>query len=389
MPSITPTAKIRARAPTVGAKPQCSTVRGVPTTDLGVVALRWAGIGPYYAMMPRSFAVETIRRFTRKDDLVLDPFCGRGTVPFAAAALGRCTLGIEIFPVGWLYASAKCSPADKATVEKRLEEICAIKPKRTETSEFFKMAYCPTVLKFLCSAREHLDWKKNEVDRTLMAFILVALHDKLKSGLSNQMRQTKAVHPEYAIRWWTTNKLTVPPQVSPLEMMKAKIAWRYAKGKPTFSGARVILLGDCTALLPHATEPKSVKLLLTSPPYYEVTNYYVDQWLRNWMLGGNSRPCSGTHLYMKRFESRRVYVELLRKAFSRAKPLLRDDAVLVVRTDARKFTFETTKTILSEVFPKKTLTFTSAPLCRPNQTALFGDNGKTPPGEIDIVVREP
>ena len=387
MPSITPTEKTSGRAPASAAKRQCSAVNAVPKADLDAVALRWAGIGPYYAMMPRSFAVETIRRFTKKDDLVLDAFCGRGTVPFVAAALGRCTLGIEIFPVGWVYALAKCSPADKAVVEKRLEEICALNPKRTETSEFFKMAYCPAVLKFLHSAREHLDWKKNEADRTLMAFILVALHDKLKSGLSNQMRQTKAVHPEYAVRWWTTNKLTMPPEVSPLEMMKAKIAWRYAKGKPTFTGARVILLGDCTRLLPHSTEPNSVKLLLTSPPYYEVTNYYVDQWLRNWMLGGPSRPCSGPHQYMKRFQSRHVYVELLKNAFSKAKPLLRDDAVLVVRTDARKFTFESTRTVLSETYPKKNITFADAPLRRPNQTALFGDNGKTPPGEIDIVLR--
>jgi len=155
-----------------------------------------------------------------------------------------------------------------------------------------------------------------------------------------------------------------------------------------FTGARVIRLGDCTTLLPRSTEPKSVKLLLTSPPYYEVTNYYVDQWLRNWMLGGPSRPSSGTHQYMKRFGSRRVYVELLKKAFSKAKPLLREDAVLVVRTDARKFTFEATKKILSEVYPKKNIAFTNAPLRRPSQTALFGDNGNTPPGEIDIVVRK-
>jgi hypothetical protein len=387
MPTSSPKKTISKRVPkgTFGAL--IAPISSVGNADLDAVALRWAGIGPYYAMMPRSFAVDTILSFTKKNDLVLDCFCGRGTVPFAAAALGRCTLGIEIFPVGWVYSAAKCAPADKAAIEERLKEVCDVKPSRLERSDFFKMAYCPAVLKFLCAAREQLDWKHSEIDRTLMAFILVVLHDRLNAGLSNQFRQTKAVHPDYAMRWWKANRLTVPPKICPLEMMKAKIAWRYAKGKPTFTGARLILLGDCTELLSQATEPKSVKLLLTSPPYFEVTNYYIDQWLRNWMLGGPPRPSSGTHRYMKRFESRDAYVELLKKAFTEAKPLLRDDAVLVVRTDARKFTLDTTKTVLSEIYPDKTLTVTKAPLRRPNQTALFGDNGKKPPGEVDIVLQ--
>lgn len=90
---------------------------------------------------------------------------------------------------------------------------------------------------------------------------------------------------------------------------------------------------------------------------------------------------------MKRFRSKDTYVALLKKAFTVAKPLLRDDAVIVVRTDARKFTLDTTKAVLSELFPDKRLTVAKAPLRGPNQTALFGDNGTTPPGEVDIVVR--
>ncbi|MEY2484187.1 MAG: hypothetical protein QOK24_2715 [Verrucomicrobiota bacterium] len=386
MPASTPT---KEKAPRASKRAYESSAPVVPIkgADLDAIALRWAGIGPYYAMMPRSFAVAQIRRFTKKDELVLDPFCGRGTVPFAAAALGRCTLGIEIFPVGWVYAAAKCAPANRVDVQARLEAIAKLKPKHIERSEFFRMAYCPTVLRFLCVAREQLDWRHDEVDRTLMAFIMVVLHDRLKAGLSNQLRQTKAVYPDYAIRWWTANRMTVPPELDPVQTMKAKITWRYAKGKPTFAGARSVLLGDCTALLAQSTEPKSVKLLLTSPPYFEVTNYYIDQWLRNWMLGGPPRPCSGRHKYMKRFRSKDVYVALVKKAFTAAKPLLRDDAVIVVRTDARKFTFDTTKTVLSEVFPQKRLRVTKAPLRGPNQTALFGDNGTTPPGEVDIVAR--
>ena len=56
-----------------------------PTPDCGVgfatPEARWSRLGPYYAMFPISFAQDAIDRFTHPGDMVLDPFCGRGTAP--------------------------------------------------------------------------------------------------------------------------------------------------------------------------------------------------------------------------------------------------------------------------------------------------------------------
>jgi len=215
-------------------------------------------------MMPTSFALQQIKHFTDQGDVVLDPFCGRGTVPFAAAALGRSFFGIEIFPVGWVYSATKCNPASQVRVERRLEEIAKLKPSLLEDSEFFRMAYAPKTLQFLCAARQYLDWQNNQTDRTLMALILVCLHDKTGAGLSNQMRQTKAVHPTYAVRWWKRHRKSTPPDIDPVEMMKLKIKWRYAKGVLDLDSTGKIYLGDCTRILPRASRIANVKLLLTS-----------------------------------------------------------------------------------------------------------------------------
>jgi hypothetical protein len=349
-------------------------------------AKRWAGVGPYYAMMPTDYALEQILKFTKSSDVVLDPFCGRGTIPFVAGVLGRTYFGIEIFPVGWVYATAKCRAASQKSVTKRLEEISESRPSSVEDSTFFRMAFAPKVLKFLCAARENLDWKHNPIDRTLMALILVCLHDKKNVGLSNQMRQTKAVHPDYAVRWWRRNRKDRPPEVDPVDMLKAKIKWRYAKGRPKLAGKGKIYRGDCTRVLVRGAQIAGVKFLFTSPPYYEVTNYFVDQWLRNWMLAGPARPSSGVHRYMKRFDNKKVYEGLLRRAFSLAATKLRSDAVILVRTDARDFTLNTTRNILAEVFPGRDLIVTPSPLNgRRSQTALFGDKEKKP-GEVDILL---
>ena len=63
---------------------------------------RWAGFGPYYAMFPVDFARRVIEQFCPRDGAVLDPFCGRGTAPIVAKALGRAAMGIELNPVAWI-----------------------------------------------------------------------------------------------------------------------------------------------------------------------------------------------------------------------------------------------------------------------------------------------
>src|SRR5438552_1107783 len=82
---------------------------------------RWAGVGPYYAMFPVSFAFDVVLKYSARGDGVLDPFAGRASSIYAAAVSERHGLGIEINPVGWLYGHVKLAPADKALVLSRIE----------------------------------------------------------------------------------------------------------------------------------------------------------------------------------------------------------------------------------------------------------------------------
>ncbi len=84
---------------------------------------RWAGIGPYYAMFPVAFADSVVSKFTQPGDVVLDPFAGRGTSVFSAAVQHRIGLGIELNPVGWVYARTKLNPAGREAVEDRILEL--------------------------------------------------------------------------------------------------------------------------------------------------------------------------------------------------------------------------------------------------------------------------
>jgi len=359
----------------------------------GTAVDRWSGLGPYYAMFPVGFAFDVVSEFSEPGDKVLDPFAGRASSIFAAHALGRSGSGIEINPVGWLYGKTKMHPASDANVVARLEEIGRNAHTVTEEElagmpQFFHYCYTKNVLRFLLYARRHLKWQTSRVDGTLMAIILVDLHGKEGSALSNQMRQGKAMSPDYSIAWWQERQKT-PPDIDPTPFLKKKIVWRYSKGIPKFN-SRAIIYGDSLKLLPRLNQrsgSSKYKLLFTSPPYYSITNYFYDQWLRIWMLGGPAYPTyDGRSRWQKKFDSKEGYKQLLKSVFTHSKKLLSKDATLYIRTDARKFTLDTTLEVLVNLYPEKTFECVSRPTGKLSQTALFGDKS-IKPGEVDIILR--
>lgn len=360
------------------------------TTSIG----RWMGVGPYYAMFPMKFAFEVVKEFSDEGGAILDPFAGRASSVYAAASLNRFGLGIEINPVGWLYGFVKLQPTTKGRVLKRVHQINAISKNIDDNTlrslpEFFEHCYTPKVLRYLLAARSELDWERSRVDATLMAIILVYLHGRRESSLSNQMRQGKAMAPDYSIRWWKERDM-LPPDVDPVDFLVKRVEWRYAKGRPSLNGT--VIFGDSTKKLTSVkrnvtkgTTPPFT-LLFTSPPYYDVTNYFYDQWLRLWMLGGDDQPLfEGKSIWQKKFAGKADYRDLLSKVFSGCAAVMAEDAVVYVRTDAREFTFETTQEVLSEIFPDKKLNVIEQPFRKQTQTALYGDKAAKP-GEVDIIL---
>ncbi len=361
------------------------------STSLG----RWVGLGPYYAMFPVTFAFEVVDRFSKPGNVVLDPFAGRASSVFAAAALQRYGIGIEINPVGWLYGYVKLQPGLKDAVIRRIHKMRRIADDLDQAeldilTEFFHYCYAPDVLRYLLAARKALRWKNNNVDATLMAIILVHLHGKIQNSLSNQMRQGKAMSPDYSVRWWRERQMR-PPELDPVKFLQERVAWRYAKGLPSLQSGEMIL-GDSRKVLKRLQSKvirgdlPRIDLLFTSPPYFAISNYFKDQWLRLWMLGGPDRPMSNGKDEYTRFESRIAYSDLLFRVFSDCASIMAKNSIVYVRTDARLFTFETTRQILQSVFPEKKLEVEERPFEKQTQTALYGDKTEKP-GEIDIILR--
>ena len=360
------------------------------------IQARWSRLGPYYAMFPYKYAKDVICKYTKPEDAVLDPFAGRFTSTVAASYLGRLGVGIEINPLGYLYGRAKIFSAQRyGDVLRRIEKMAVMsgdyRKKAQELDEFFHMCYCKKVLCFLLACKYNLNWKKSCVDATLMAQILTSMHHERYRGLSNQMRQTKSMAPQYSINWWKNNGFKEPPEINPKDFLIERLKWRYKYGAPAKNDNNCIYLKDSASFLdkmppPHCKTGK-FKLLFTSPPYYNLVNYHKDQWLRLWMLGGNPYPKEDQHVHKKRFSNKNDYKALLDKVFQECAKLMDKKSIIVVRTDSREYTYRITQDVLSAHFPSHRIMKSFYSVASKNQSKLFNKINNGIVGEQDLILK--
>ena len=218
------------------------------------------------------------------------------------------------------------------------------------------------------------------MDRTLMAFITLHMQDKPGGGLSNSMSPTIAYSPTYAVKWWTSKGLLKPPDVDPVAMLEDKIRRRYQYGIPKQAQGNT-LLGDSQQELksPSCAE---VALLLTSPPYCGVTDYWNDQWIRLWMLGFSFKK---NWRNSARFENREDYRQLLYNVFQESKRHLRRGAAILVRSDQRTHTAEMCISVLRDIWPDRQLLVRCTTAPYPGISAHHGRGGRKA-REIDLLM---
>ena len=343
---------------------------------------RWYGLGRYYAMFPAPFVTRAVTTFTAPGDVVLDPFSGRGNAPFVAAALGRPAVAVDIQPVAWLFTAAKLLPARQPKrVLARVRAIGrAVRPvDRRSRSRFETMAWAPDVRGFLKAARRELDWRHSRVDRTLMAFVALHMQDSYSKGLSNRFSPTVAHSASYAVRWWTARGLLTPPATDPVAFLTDRIERRYAFGLPAMAPSKPFL-GDARVKLAQL-RPCRAKLLITSPPYHDVTDYWNDHWIRLWILG---EPLRKNWRRTQKHTNLREYRSLMTTVFLRAKRHLRDDGVVLVRCGAKERTAEACEQAIRDAWPTKRVLSRRTQVERRGVASGYGHGEKTVE-EIDIV----
>jgi hypothetical protein len=305
---------------------------------------RFHALCPYFAMFPETFVETWVDRLTKQKDVVLDPFCGRGTTPFQALLMGRRTVASDINPVAFCITKAKVNaPTAKAVrrritdLEKRFEHQ-RWEPQRRRMAEFFHHAYTRSTLRQLLYLRKSLHWEESDTDCMIAALILGCLHgesQKSSSYLSNQMPRTISTKPAYSVRFWAEHDLH-PPERDVFELLRQGVTFRYESEPPANRGVVIRTdMRELPRLLTAFDQP--IGCVITSPPYLDVTNFEEDQWLRLWFLGGQPRPTYGLISKDDRHERPEHYWELISDMWRMLGQVLSSPADIVIRIGGKNF----------------------------------------------------
>ena len=81
------------------------------------------GYHRYPAIFIPQIVSRLVEKYTKKNDLIVDPFGGCGTTLVESKVLGRSSIGVDINPVAVLITKAKKTPIEPAKIEKHFLKL--------------------------------------------------------------------------------------------------------------------------------------------------------------------------------------------------------------------------------------------------------------------------
>lgn len=204
---------------------------------------------------------------------------------------------------------------------------------------FFRRCFHPFTLSQLLYLRHSLRWSEDEIDRFIAAITLGCLHGDVNpagSYMSNQMPRVISPKPGYALHFWRRRGLW-PPRRDVFALLESRVRYRLRAEIPAIAG--IVRLSDSRSVHESFRDLSGrVKLVVTSPPYLDVTDGEEDQWLRRWFLGQKPTPGKGHDTQHIRKAS--VYWQFLTETWASVAKLLAPEAVIVCRIGARSISEE-------------------------------------------------
>ncbi len=234
-------------------------------------------IVPYQACFAPQIPQFFIKRYSKPRDVVLDPFCGRGTTVFEANQLDRIGVGVDISPLAIQIAKSKLKKVTLKQVINRLKQIDFSK-EILDDYEDFEDIYHPKTYSQLMNLKQQL--KNTAVDNLIRTVILGRLHGHSPAFFSVWTFNVISLSKE-RIKAQSNNRGLKPEfrDVVPRIIEKAKTVLMDRVKEQKGSAVYIRNIAKSLKL------KEKVDLIVTSPPFLNVINYIDDNWLRFWFLG--------------------------------------------------------------------------------------------------------
>ncbi|HEY3147222.1 MAG TPA: DNA methyltransferase [Dongiaceae bacterium] len=232
--------------------------------------------------LPRFF----IETFTRPGACVYDPFAGRGTTLIETALAGRRAIGNDVNPLSRLLIAPRLDPPPITAVAKRLDDLRDAPPAASEVPDDLLAFYHPDTLSDIVRLRRYfLERGGDPID----AWIRMVCLNRL-TGHSTGFFSVYTLPPNQATSAARQRKINVargqtPPKRDVFEIIlrKSKALLKTPLPLAFERGGALLLTGPAERTVDIADA--SVDLIVTSPPFLDVVDYPMDNWLRCWFAG--------------------------------------------------------------------------------------------------------
>ncbi|MGV3660805.1 MAG: DNA methyltransferase [Prosthecobacter sp.] len=282
-------------------------------------------MSPYIGKLKSSIANFLVERYSHKEDLILDPFCGAGTIPLEAALLGRRVVASDVSSYGVLLTRAKLKAP--ATLEAALNDIDALYTRLSEINSpdlrqvplWVRRFFHPKTLK---EAINFSSLAATAQHNFLGACLLGVLHHQRPGFLS--------FPSSHLVPYLRTKKFPKDefPDLYKYREVRSRVAAKVNRAFRRPAQLEPQLQRKCEQIaIEKLKVSKPLDAIITSPPYMNALDYTRDNRLRLWML--NKHGLANEHPATRNLSS---FTTTLRSLFSLAEAKLKQHGwcVLVI-----------------------------------------------------------
>jgi hypothetical protein len=241
-------------------------------------------LSPYIGKLKSSIAADLIREYTLPDDIVVDPFCGSGTIPLEAALAGRTVVASDASSYAMVLTRAKLRPPAslEAACIRLAEVLRAADARRTpqlaEVPRWVRRFFHPRTLGDSIRFADECIARK---DYFLLACFLGILHHQRAGFLSFPSSHLVPYLRERNFPRDRFPELYAYRALAPRMQKKITRALSDPEALARVRGTQVMLKSSSVE---RFRGPHEVDAIVTSPPYMNALDYRRDNRLRLWFL---------------------------------------------------------------------------------------------------------
>lgn len=284
----------------------------------------------YQGKLKPSIAYFLVELFTNKDMKVLDPLGGVGTLAFEACLNGRLGISNDISYMAHVISLAKLQKKNEDLVTKELGKLEQYLGKNlVSNSEARKINisfnksiqdyYHEKTFREILTARKYFQNIRNLTPEKalILSSLLHVLHGNRPYALS---RRSHPIIPFAPAGEFVYKSVIEKINQKVNRSLQAKLPETYKEGK----SFNLDFLD-----LPKVVEKQSIDAIITSPPFYNSTRFYLSNWIRMWFCGWDKDDFnvkSQDYLETKQKKNFNIYS----KFFKTMEILLKPNGILIM-----------------------------------------------------------